>query len=197
MANEQFPIGCSIFRWNLRFVGGQPGNCNHSRAKALQKGLQGHLQGPKKTFAGSTSKLNAQGAKCQSCVCLEPCLFDGDDDIVGTVSILQNFAAVIVKFAHLLFFFKKVFWDRFDSHSLWCCRGDRPQGWVRDGLVIAALVGQLYTPDRSSYLDKLYSLVSQHPNFEQSTIPTSVSDKFWFSVNIMRDLKELREVIDG
>ena len=109
MANEQFPIGCSIFRWNLRFVGGQPGNCNHSRAKALQKGLQGHLQGPKKTFAGSTSKLNAQGAKCQSCVCLKPCLFDGDDDIVGTVSILQNFAAVIVKFAHLLIFFQESF----------------------------------------------------------------------------------------
>jgi len=44
-----------------------------------------------------------------------------------------------------------------------------------------------------SYLDKLYSLVSQlHPNFEQSTNPTSVSDKFWFSVNIMRDLTELR-----
>jgi len=43
-----------------------------------------------------------------------------------------------------------------------------------------------------SYLDKLYSLVSQlHPNFEQSTNPTSVSDKFWFSVNIMRDLTEL------
>lgn len=171
---------------------GQLGNFNHSQAKKKVRGAFSC-----RAFSGSNCKLNAQGAKCQSCVCLEPCLFDGDDDIVGTVSILQNFAAVIVKFAHLLFFFKKVFWDRFDSHSLWCCRGDRPQGWVRDGLVIAALVGQLYTPDRSSYLDKLYSLVSQHPNFEQSTIPTSVSDKFWFSVNIMRDLKELREVIDG
>jgi len=44
-----------------------------------------------------------------------------------------------------------------------------------------------------SYLDKLYSLVSQlHPNFEQSTNPTSVSDKFWFSVNIMRETPHRR-----
>jgi len=50
-------------------VDGQPGNYNHSQqAKALQKGPQGHLQGPSKTFKGSSSKLNAQGAKCQSCV---------------------------------------------------------------------------------------------------------------------------------
>jgi len=85
-------------------VDGQLGNFNHSQAKKKVRGAFSC-----RAFSGSNCKLNAQGAKCQSCVCLEPCLFDGDDDIVGTVSILQNFAAVIVKFAHLLFFSRKFF----------------------------------------------------------------------------------------
>lgn len=62
-------------------MGGQPGNYfNHSQqAKALQKGSLG-------TFSDSSSKLNAQGAKCQSCVFFDavPFLMESkDDDIVG------------------------------------------------------------------------------------------------------------------
>lgn len=69
-------------------MGGQPGNYfNHSQqAKALQKGPQRHFQGASKTFTGSSSKLNAQGAKCQSCVFFDavPFLMESkDDDIVG------------------------------------------------------------------------------------------------------------------
>jgi len=85
-------------------VDGQLGNFNHSQTKKKVRGAFSC-----RASSGSNCKLNAQGAKCQSCVCLKPCLFDGDDDIVGTVSILQNFAAVIVKFAHLLIFFQESF----------------------------------------------------------------------------------------
>jgi len=50
-----------------------------------KKGPQGHFQGPSKTFTGSSSKLNAQGAKCQSCVFFDtmPFLMELKDDDIG------------------------------------------------------------------------------------------------------------------
>lgn len=63
----------------------------------------------KDLLIGSSSKLNAQGAKCQSCVFFDamPFLMElKDDDICGRgLCFVQcDFAAVIVKFAHLLIF---------------------------------------------------------------------------------------------
>jgi hypothetical protein len=84
-------------------VDGQLGNFNHSQAK----------KGPRRIFMPGLLRFELQ-TKCSGCKMSVLCLlgtvpFDGDDDIVGTVSILQNFAAVIVKFAHLLFFSRKFF----------------------------------------------------------------------------------------
>ena len=93
-------------------MGGQPGNYfNHSQqAKALQKGPQEHFQGPSKTF----SYRFKQQTKCSGCKMSVLCFFDAmpflmelkDDDICGRgLCFVQcDFAAVIVKFAHLLIF---------------------------------------------------------------------------------------------
>lgn len=115
-----------------------------------------------------------------------------EDDICGRghVLFLRWFCGCNCKvctFAHFFRKFLRSFWFPFAQS---CHLGDRSQGWVWGGLVRASLVGKLYTSDPKNIWTSC-TLLFRHPNFEQSTWPTSVSDKFWFSVNIMRDLKKV------